>query len=87
MGRKRQKHLRSGFTTGTAAAAATKAALLFLFDGQAPSSVRVALLNGDTLDVAVHACERIDDKSVVCSVIKDAGDDPDITTGLKSPPG
>jgi len=83
MGRKRQKHLRSGFTTGTAAAAATKAALLFLFDGRAPSSVRVALLNGDGLDIAVHACERIDEDSVVCSVIKDAGDDPDITHGAE----
>ncbi|WP_319521993.1 cobalt-precorrin-5B (C(1))-methyltransferase CbiD [uncultured Desulfosarcina sp.] len=83
MGRKRQKHLRSGFTTGTAAAAATKAALLFLFDGQAPSSVRVALLNGDTIEVAVHGCERIDEKSAICSVIKDAGDDPDITHGAE----
>jgi len=83
MGRKRRKRLRSGFTTGTAAAAATKAALLFLFEGQAPSSVRVALLNGDSLDIAVHSCERIDEESAVCSVIKDAGDDPDITHGAE----
>ena len=80
---KKRKRLRSGFTTGTAAAAATKAALVCLFSGRAPRSVVVVLLTGDTLEIAVHRCRRIDARTAECSVIKDAGDDPDITHGAE----
>jgi cobalt-precorrin-5B (C1)-methyltransferase len=71
--------LRCGFTTGTAAAAATKAALMFLVSGRKPTKVRVALLNGDDLEIQVHTCRRINSDTTVATVIKDAGDDPDIT--------
>ncbi|MGD9188176.1 MAG: cobalt-precorrin-5B (C(1))-methyltransferase CbiD [Desulfobacteraceae bacterium] len=77
------KRLRSGFTTGTAAAAAVRAALELIFSGRTPEKVTVALLTGDDLTIAVHQCRGIDSHSAVCSVIKDAGDDPDITHGAE----
>lgn len=78
MASSRRKNLRSGFTTGTAAAAATKAALIFLRDKARPDSVRIALLNGQSLNIAVNDC-HMEDTSAICTVIKDAGDDPDVT--------
>lgn len=75
--------LRSGFTTGTAAAAATQAALGCLLDGRVPESVSVVLPFGDRLEIAVHSCRRVDATTAVASVIKDAGDDPDITHGAE----
>ena len=74
-----KKKLKSGFTTGTAAAAATKGALLLLLDGHAPDDVMVQLLTGDSIRIPLHTCIRIDQETARCSVIKDAGDDPDIT--------
>jgi cobalt-precorrin-5B (C1)-methyltransferase len=78
-----RKRLRSGFTTGTAAAAAARAALELIFSGRTPEKVTVALLTGDDLTIAVHQCRGIDAHTAVCSVIKDAGDDPDITHGAE----
>jgi cobalt-precorrin-5B (C1)-methyltransferase len=83
MTRRKKRKLRCGFTTGTAAAAATKAALILIFSGRAPKKVRVELLTGDTLEIAVHGCRLEDAHTAVCSVIKDAGDDPDITHGAE----
>jgi len=79
MNRKKDKELRSGFTTGTAAAAATKGALMLLLEGRAPDHVTIRLLTGNTIQIPVHSCLQIDDRIAQCSVIKDAGDDPDIT--------
>lgn len=80
----KRKHLRTGFTTGTAAAAAAKGAVLLLLDGKPPAEVSVALLTGDRLDIPVHSCRRTDDETgAACTVIKDAGDDPDVTHGAE----
>ena len=76
---KKSKKLRSGFTTGTAAAAATKGALMLLLEGRAPDHVTIRLLTGNTIQIPVYSCLQIDDRTAQCSVIKDAGDDPDIT--------
>ena len=77
------RKLRTGFTTGTAAAAAAKGALLCLLEGCCPDDVPVVLLNGDTIIIPVHS-SRIDDaRNATCTVIKDAGDDPDITHGAE----
>ncbi len=78
-----RKKLRWGFTTGTAAAAATKGALTFLSTGNRPGQVSVTLLTGDEIVIKVHSCEKTDSGTAVCSVIKDAGDDPDITHGAE----
>ena len=89
-----KKKLRQGFTTGTAAAAAVKASLVYLFSGQAPGSVKVNLLNGQTLEILVDSVSSCND-FVRAVVVKDAGDDPDIThrarigavVGLTDDPG
>ena len=74
-----KRNLRTGFTTGTAAAAATKGALKMILDGKTPSRVRIRLLTGDDIFIPIEHC-RLDKKaSASCSVIKDAGDDPDVT--------
>lgn len=83
MSRGKGKKLRCGFTTGTAAAAAAKAALMVIINGRAPQKVRVQLLTGDPVDIDVHACRQEDPNTAVCTVIKDAGDDPDITHGAE----
>ena len=78
----KRKHLRTGFTTGTAAAAAAKGAVRFLLEGRPPTEVSVALLTGDRMTIPVHSCRRTDDVAA-CTVIKDAGDDPDVTHGAE----
>ena len=78
MKRDAKRKLRKGFTTGTAAAAAAKAALSLLAAGKAPDRVSVHLLNGEDLTVSIHSAV-VKENSAICTVIKDAGDDPDIT--------
>ncbi len=79
MTKKRKKKLRAGFTTGTSAAASVKAALTLLKYGKAPSHVKVRLLTGDDINIFLNTCEKKSENNAVASVIKDAGDDPDIT--------
>lgn len=75
----RNKRLKTGFTTGTAATGAAQAALLCLLAHKAPASVSVLLLTGDHLEIPVAACRRLSAEAAEGRVIKDAGDDPDIT--------
>ncbi len=77
--KKDSEKLRSGFTTGAAAAAAAKAGLLLLLSGTAPQSVTIRFLTGRPITISVHACRTVAPGKVRCTVIKDAGDDPDIT--------
>jgi cobalt-precorrin-5B (C1)-methyltransferase len=72
-----RKKLREGFTTGSAAAAAAKAALLFL-SGKRPRKVEIPLPIGGRLSVAVHSIEKVTG-GARATVVKDAGDDPDVT--------
>ena len=74
-----KKKLRTGFTTGTAAAAATKGALRLILDGKESSRVRIRLLTGDDIYIPIHHCRLEKQDSAICTVIKDAGDDPDVT--------
>ncbi len=76
------KGTREGFTTGTAAAAATKAACLVLLDRGWPEAVEVALPIGRTLTVRINALEW-DGEAATAGVVKDAGDDPDVTHGAE----
>jgi cobalt-precorrin-5B (C1)-methyltransferase len=79
----KRKRLRTGFTTGTAAAAAAKAAMLCILRPAPPAVVDVELLTGQWIVIPVHTCRRSPDGSAVASVIKDAGDDPDVTHGAE----
>ena len=79
MAKNKKRTLRTGFTTGTAAAAAAKGAILFILDGKKPSKVEIELLTGDHITIPINTCNSAGDKKAKCTVIKDAGDDPDIT--------
>jgi cobalt-precorrin-5B (C1)-methyltransferase len=74
-----KRELRTGFTTGTAAAAATKGALRLIVEGKKPAAVQIRLLTGDYITIPVHRCRSARKGRAECSVIKDAGDDPDVT--------
>jgi cobalt-precorrin-5B (C1)-methyltransferase len=74
-----KRKLRIGFTTGTAAAAATKGALRLILEGLPPAKVKIRLLTGDDIVIPIHRCRLEEKGRAVCSVIKDAGDDPDVT--------
>jgi cobalt-precorrin-5B (C1)-methyltransferase len=82
-GRGKKRGMRTGYTTGACATAATRAALLALCDGQTPATVTITLPVGINVTFAVHSCEHHADGSVTASVIKDAGDDPDVTHGAQ----
>ncbi|MBQ3816617.1 MAG: cobalt-precorrin-5B (C(1))-methyltransferase, partial [Clostridia bacterium] len=75
------KKLRRGFTTGSCAAAAAKAAAIMLLGGETLDSVWLMTPRGIGLTLDVKETER-GDGFVSCGIVKDAGDDPDVTNGL-----
>ncbi len=72
--------LRRGWTTGACATAATKAALIALFTGEFPRSVRITLPKGETPKFDIVWSDSGDGWAEV-GIEKDAGDDPDVTHG------
>ena len=80
----RGKKLRYGYTTGSSATAATKAALMYLLDDGKHDipEVTIKLPSGNSLTINVNSLEK-KENSVLASVIKDGGDDPDVTHGLE----
>ncbi len=82
---KRKKGLlRTGYTTGTSASAATKAALLALILSQTHNTIEVTLPKGKIarLKIAWISYSK-NNQSVTSAVIKDGGDDPDVTHGAE----
>lgn len=73
--------LRRGWTTGACAAAAARAAYEALLTGCFPDPVTIQLPSGAKVGFALAAEERNAD-SASAGVIKDAGDDPDVTHGV-----
>ncbi|MCX5892846.1 MAG: cobalt-precorrin-5B (C(1))-methyltransferase [Deltaproteobacteria bacterium] len=73
-----RKELRQGFSTGTAAAAAAQGALWELLDLPCPDKVEVPLPGGSSLTIPLHYHRRKGEQGEA-AVIKDAGDDPDVT--------
>jgi cobalt-precorrin-5B (C1)-methyltransferase len=73
---------RTGYTTGSNAAAAAKAATLALMTGEWPEQVTITLPIGETATMTPIDC-TLDGDSASCCVIKDAGDDPDVTHGAR----
>ena len=72
--------LRTGFTTGACATAAAKAALTALLIGDEQTCIKFSIPDGETFTLPVEEC-RIGRDWAQASVIKDAGDDPDVTNG------
>ena len=75
------KKLRYGYTTGTCAAAAAKAATEMLFTKQRVDYIKIDTPKGILLDLEVEDA-LITDGIVSCAIRKDAGDDPDDTNGI-----
>ena len=74
--------LRRGWTTGACATAATKAAFSALITGEFSSPVSIVLPKGEQPEFVLHHTENGVDYSTA-SIIKDAGDDPDVTHGAE----
>lgn len=83
--------LRSGYTTGTCAQGATKAAITMLLTGKKVHKVEICLPKGEKKALEIQeisfeytACGQGEETltSVSCAVKKDSGDDPDITNGV-----
>ncbi|MHB1987880.1 MAG: cobalt-precorrin-5B (C(1))-methyltransferase [Acidimicrobiales bacterium] len=77
----RRRSLRTGWTTGTCASAAAKAAAIGLVSGEVPEEIDVALPSGDRVSFPVTMPEG--PNTAIAAVIKDAGDDPDCTDGAQ----
>lgn len=84
------KRLRGGYTTGACVAAGAKAAALHMQDSLTADVVEITALDGTRLMIPIKKIERLDDGRlpegalppvIRAEVVKDAGDDPDITNG------
>ena len=78
------RKLRYGYTTGSSATAATKAALMYLLqDGEQDiPEVTIGLPSGKSITIKVDSLKKADNYALA-SVLKDGGDDPDVTHGLQ----
>lgn len=72
--------MRFGYTTGSCATAAAKAAAIGLFTGNIPDEVEIDTPAGVKLRLKIHHRQLSADEAA-CAVQKDAGDDPDVTNG------
>lgn len=72
--------MRYGFTTGSCAAAASKAAAYMLLTGHEKRSIQIETPKGIIYNAQIEEISR-EERWVRCGVRKDGGDDPDITTG------
>ena len=77
---KEGKRLRLGYTTGSCAAAAAKAAAWMLLTGREKTAVTLHTPKGMDLSLSVQDIRR-EEGAVSCAIVKDGGDDPDITAG------
>ncbi len=77
-----KRNLRFGYTTGACAAAAAKGAALMLSRQRIVDGVEIVLPRGECVRFSLHgqACNPF---SASCFVVKDAGDDPDVTNGAE----
>ena len=73
--------MRMGYTTGSCAAAAAKAAAMMLFSGKPVEEVPLMTPGGMLFRLNIEDIQ-MGEASVSCAVRKDGGDDPDVTTGL-----
>ncbi len=74
--------MKTGYTTGSSATAASKAALLSIINQKKIDNVSILLPKRSFLQIPINSCEFELDKAK-CSVIKNGGDDPDVTHGAE----
>lgn len=76
------QRLRSGYTTGACATAAAKGAALMLREGQIADEVEITLPRGEKVRFTLGG-QRFSVDEAACFVVKNAGDDPDVTNGAE----
>ncbi|MCP4295240.1 MAG: cobalt-precorrin-5B (C(1))-methyltransferase [Proteobacteria bacterium] len=76
-------NLRTGFTTGACSAAAAKGATRMIVLQRQMKEIESTLPNKDKVLFQLNRRELLNDFTAICSVIKDAGDDPDCTDGAE----
>ena len=76
------KRMRYGYTTGSCATAASKGAATMLLSGERRNAITIDTPKGWQLAIDLYDIEMTAE-AVTCSVIKDAGDDPDVTDGMR----
>ncbi len=79
---KNGKKMRYGYTTGSCAAATAKAATYMLLSQKKVDSIKIDTPKGWELNLSIED-QEINLEYCICSIIKDSGDDPDITNGMK----
>ena len=77
-----RNNLRYGYTTGACAAAAAKGAAQMLRDQRIVEDVELHLPSGETVRFPLRG-QKLHDSAASCFVVKDAGDDPDVTNGIE----
>lgn len=77
-----ERRLRHGYTTGSCAAAAAKAAAYMLLTGHVKDSITIQTPKGITYTADIIDTVRTE-TSVSCAVVKDGGDDSDVTSGTR----
>ena len=77
-----KKNLKTGYTTGSSATAAAKAGILSIINQKKVINVDITLPKGSTIQIPIQSCNFNSQKSN-CVVIKNGGDDPDVTHGAE----
>ena len=80
MARQQSRPLRRGWTTGACAAAAARAAVTALLSGRFPNPISIRLPRGAIASLRLALAE-LGDGRARAGIVKDAGDDPDVTHG------
>ena len=78
----KSSNLKGGYTTGASAAAGVKAALIYKNYGKIVDEVEIIALDGTALKIPVEGVKKISEDKICAEVIKNSGDDPDITNGV-----
>ena len=74
--------LKTGYTTGSSATAAAKSALLSIMNQQKIEKIDILLPKRSFIEIPINSCE-FESNRAKCSVIKNGGDDPDVTHGAE----
>jgi cobalt-precorrin-5B (C1)-methyltransferase len=77
-----RKELAAGFTSGTCAAISAKAALKLLLGEEVQQKESIVLADGGVCSMQLHQ-NQVGKDYAICSVVKNSGDDPDVTDGTE----
>ncbi|WP_372751435.1 cobalt-precorrin-5B (C(1))-methyltransferase CbiD [Labilibaculum sp.] len=77
-----RKDLAAGFTSGTCACISAKAALKLLLGKEIQQKESLVLADGGTCSMQLHR-NKLGEDYAICSVVKNSGDDPDVTDGME----